>query len=124
MGRWVEKGATGDCLQASCKPAKPNKILSNLAPARQGRLASTGACAKGENGSLRHIDIWADRARIAPTETSGCTPGMRFSLKICARNFAFDIGDNLSTFTRISPAFIAANNPNPSTMFCRAAEVA
>jgi hypothetical protein len=100
------------------------EILNKFAPAGQGEQARSAALAKGENGSLRHIDIGADRARIDLTETIGCTPGMRFSLKICARNFASEVGDNLSTNILINPVFTAGNNPNPSTMFCHAAVVA
>ena len=73
------------------------------------------------NCIARHIDIPATAGKLSVTEPSGCTPGMRFSSKICAPNFAFDAGDKISTHLHTKPAFTAENPLNPSIMCSRRA---
>ena len=73
---------------------------------------------------LRHIDNAGNTGRLLPTEPIGCTPGMRFSLRICAPNFVFDAGDNLSILLLTKPAFTAVSHPNPLITSCRKAEAA
>ncbi|AII46599.1 hypothetical protein KR49_09100 [Synechococcus sp. KORDI-49] len=48
---------------------------------------------------------------------------MPFFLTNSARNYASDVGDNLSILTPVKVVFIAANLPNPLIMSFLAAEV-
>ena len=73
---------------------------------------------KCENCIARHIDIPATAGKLTATEPSGCTPGMRCSLRICAPNFVFVAGDNLSIRLLTKPAFTAGSHLNPSTTCC------
>ena len=56
-----------------------------------------------------HIDDRYEPVRIQPTETFGCTTGMRSSSKNFAPNCVSDDGVNPSTLIPVKVVFTAAN---------------
>ena len=109
-----------DRTDQQAAPQQPTGTALNLTGLRQGATDAINPA----KCILRHIDNPGTTGRLLPTEPIGCTPGMRFSLRICAPNFVFAAGDNLSIVLLTRPAFTVASHPNPLITSCRKAAAA
>jgi hypothetical protein len=115
---WGSAAGQRDRTDQQAAPPQPTGTALNLTGLRQDATDAINSI----KCILRYIDNPGTTGRLLPTEPIGCTPGMRFSLRICAPNFVFDAGDNLYILLLTKPAFTAVSHPNPLITSCRKAE--